>query len=797
MAGNGNSPCVPWEPLCVPWEALCVPWEALRRGLLILVLTLRATSPAEADDSTWSGVQLPTDVAKTDGFTCQLQWIHPDGEGYLPLRFRAQASNGKFPGDRLVQIHVTPAAVNFPKPDLRYVLPCTLPAGQASFETTFYLPKYFIGRNFTLEIHGPAGLLEGYGARVSDALPLESLYLLSPSDIRPRLAVILPQSAAATDSSAFRIPDLRVWDDLFRVPPRVLGASPLTRASNQEALRYLSNDSLSVTQLLDPLSMHDQWLGYEGIEIVLAPFPLLEEIAKSSPLKFEALRQWLSTGGILWTYAIPNKEEFADFFDVSLPPPPETPLAPLPSVPQVELDEVTTPYAKVSDRFDAFVSLVSEPWQRIVLRNSNSPPGSGNLRITAEQLQSLWQSTRNPVAEPLDEKAFTEILQPLPVEAGMVVGMQLEDPFPGSMFFWHAVSHWSGPAQYFELRRGTSLVRGSSRYWDWLLKNVALPPVKMFLGLLTVFVLLVGPVAFQLSRFLGRNYLMFIIPPVLACITTLALFGYGFIADGFGTQYRARQITWLDSRSQRAARMSRTTYFAAFGEQDGLRFASDTAVYPLLDDVAVLQQKEIAAEQPNQEFRLSNDGLQRFVGDVLPARTQRQFLSFRPLPGEHRVQVRSLDAGRLFENLTAMTFSECLLHTQADTYLFFEGRCAPQQSIALQELTSIEASRMLRKIYLADQPATLLGYNASERAPRTTLRQIESVSGYLLSRGRSWSGGNDTLGVFEARLKTMLLDSATLPVGWFVGRGDPADDASAVEGGTSVDSVHYVIGSLP
>ena len=75
------------------------------------------------------------------------------------------------------------------------------------------------------------------------------------------------------------------------------------------------------------------------------------------------------------------------------------------------------------------------------------------------------------------------------------------DPFPGTSPQWNWVFRSAGVTRlkWFQ-RHGMSLHRENRDYWNWLVPGVGLPPVTTFLVLISVFVVVIGPINYLLLR---------------------------------------------------------------------------------------------------------------------------------------------------------------------------------------------------------------------------------------------------------------------------------------------------------
>jgi hypothetical protein len=117
---------------------------------------------------------------------------------------------------------------------------------------------------------------------------------------------------------------------------------------------------------------------------------------------------------------------------------------------------------------------------------------------------------------------------------------------------------------------------------NFLVPGVGLAPVTEFRVLITLFVLLIGPVNYWLLKRSGRLHLLVLTVPLAAVLMTSALFGYAILSDGFGTTVRAQSLTTLDQRTGEAACWSRLSYYSGLAPGDGLTMPSDVAVYPII-----------------------------------------------------------------------------------------------------------------------------------------------------------------------------------------------------------------------
>lgn len=787
------------RPTRVAWVSLSMLLASIFVGEFFPASKLFATEPG------WRAAKIPTKPADIQDFTATVEVLNPVSEGYLPLRITATSVIGSFPGDRPIRINVVPKFGAQPKPNTTYTASLMLTAGNTSVTQEFYLPKYFEGGNFNVVLGDANGPLESYVASfnvgVSNGIKGPEM-LLSVSDWLTRTAIILPDSNTVSDQPWARVPDLRSLESMVSVDPSFV--RNYQRQTDDEALTYLQVQSHLSTQLLRADEAHESWLGYESVDVILVALPTLESMKQNHPERFKAVRDWVSCGGVIWTYAVPDTGTLAEVFDVVADDTSRA-VSTVASA-SVSRADTTDPLLRATYRFTPAMratkqQFINEPY------GYSGGMGPSQMRLNDPAIQFERAGTeKTGMFKPPEPNAthpflvtksvneYGDEIDRLNVEAGVVVGLTVADPFPGSLEQWFIVKDLSGANQVWRHRRGISIMRGSNQFWDWLMNNVARPPVYAFLALLSGFVLLVGPISYHFTRRANRGYLMFLIAPVLAAITTLLLFGYGFIADGFGTKTRVRQITWVDGESGRATEMNRATYFAAFRPSSGLRFPIDSAVYPVQNTDDVIE----ADYSNNLRFDRSielTDSEQIFRGEYLPSRTQSQFLSYRPLDQPGGLTV-SYSAGQwnLVSQFKASLLS-AILRMPDRTYCMLEGSLEPGQSVALSPVSNADAKVAMREMYRSDQPQTPLGYTPGGRRSRNWY-QLTSAISVLSNLPASWADTNDDLGIYEAKLRNLLADENKLPVAWFVGKLEMRDDASAVPGAKILESVHYVMGSM-
>lgn len=429
-----------------------------------------------------------------------------------------------------------------------------------------------------------------------------------------------------------------------------------------------------------------------------------------------------------------------------------------------------------------------------VVRDASGTP----IDFPADILESIDQMAQ--AADDL-ESQFKSAPAPwmLQVGSGRVIGIAFDrtDYYWINPFWAYAERAITDPLSNPMVRRGVDPILGDRRFHRWMIPGIAQPPVYAFIGLLAVFVVLVGPAAYWWTGKTGRLYLMFVIAPILAFFTTGAMLLYSVFADGFGTVARIRQITFVDGSSGDAGQRIRATYFAGIRPTNGLPFPVGAEVMPYRDSLDNTWESRMSEPSGNRPAITMSAQSQRFDASFLPSRDQRQFVLHRPIAN----------------------FGTLSLSVDDDTGQRFlsSSMKVPLHNVIIRDREGIQGSYWLAKFVGVDQPPTLctaiddrlaaklLGQARQKQLLLTNLslddsplyRSRSAVTKDLLASYAS----NQRIslisdGSFEASLEQALLYSSELPNGSFMATSDVTADAVWVPETEMVESIHYVMGSL-
>ncbi len=244
--------------------------------------------------------------------------------------------------------------------------------------------------------------------------------------------------------------------------------------------------------------------------------------------------------------------------------------------------------------------------------------------------------------------------------------------------------------QRWDTRHGMTPDSANTEFAKFLVPGVGMAPVTEFRVLITLFVLLIGPVNYWFLKRAKRLQLMVLTVPLAAAITTSALFAYAILADGFDTRVRAHTFTSLDQRTGEAACWSRLSYYSGLAPGHGLMMPTDVALYPILPawagDLSAWEKREI----------VWSDSAAQLKQGWLNSRTPTQYLSVRSRKSPYKIEV--LDSGDKvrIKNSLSSKIKTLVLLSEANKFYMGEAIDADASAI-LKPVERDEAIRIINK----------------------------------------------------------------------------------------------------
>ncbi len=206
------------------------------------------------------------------------------------------------------------------------------------------------------------------------------------------------------------------------------------------------------------------------------------------------------------------------------------------------------------------------------------------------------------------------------------------EPFPGTAqdWFWLLKSVGGMSRWDWGKRHGESARIGTSDFLLFLIPGIGGVPVVMFLVLITIFAVVIGPLNYFVLARRKQLHLLLLTIPGVALMTSLLLFGYTIVAHGFSVKARCRSLTFVDQAAQSAVTFGRLSLYAGQAPSAGMQFSRDTAVYPIWPE--------------NEQFESGQvdwTNSQNLTSGWLRSRTRTQFLTVGHRTERGRLEVTS------------------------------------------------------------------------------------------------------------------------------------------------------------
>lgn len=369
-----------------------------------------------------------------------------------------------------------------------------------------------------------------------------------------------------------------------------------------------SSNSDEFIQTVTSAELPSRWIDYSNYDLIVVAMDQLQQLQQTRPEAHRALVRWAAAGGNL------------------------------------------------------LVLGVGSSWQRLAELERFTD-------LAAQDETASEPTARGWLAPSRPERPLRFVYRPLGV--GTCVAWAGDEIDPGRRCPWHLPRPLLGPARlHWNVRHGLVMYGENPDFWNFLIPGVGLAPVGMFRVLISLFVVLIGPVNYLLLRRWRRLYLLLVTVPLCALLVTGLLFTYAIFSDGFSSRVRVRSYTWLDQRHGEAVCWSRLSYYAGLSPARGLTFSPNVVVLPLT----------YGWNEKNGTGRetLWEDD-QRLARGWLAARTPTQFVTVRAAASQRRLLLEPVadDATSLkVENRLGTRIEQLLVRGAGDQY-YWAGPLEP------------------------------------------------------------------------------------------------------------------------
>jgi hypothetical protein len=486
-------------------------------------------------------------------------------------------------------------------------------------------------------------------------------------------------------------------------------------------------DSANITTLLTPdtsvvqfssgsdsevvqQELPEEWIEYSPYDIVMLDVATLAALKTDRPKAFEALNAWVHSGGNLWINDVGKSWERLGEINrlMNLPVPGEDVL---PEPPKEGIAEGSRSWNFIDLTINAsldqseldvgMADMAGPTYEEVVAPDSP----------VRKRLSDDWFAVRN-------------------VGWGTVAAYQThfsdrprayrESDTTAALRFWVRRS-WTH-------RHGTDPRYDNPAFSDWLIPDVGMAPVLEFEFLITLFVIVIGPLNYWLLKRAKRLHLLVITVPAFAALVTFALLSYGVLADGLADRVRSMSLTYIDRGAKQCSTWNRLSYYSAFAPRHGLSFPVDSQVYSIEpgDDDGYSTPATV------RNLRLDWTGeAQQLSRGWLNSRTPTQYLVI-----ETRQGVRGLELTPSSESVAGKSHFEAplalVLALDTDGRWLRADDVAARGKFTLHEVTEEEAKTRLRKV-LQDREPSIPAAMGDARLPWSVRRRFGWSHGYSTS----------------------------------------------------------------
>lgn len=410
---------------------------------------------------------------------------------------------------------------------------------------------------------------------------------------------------------AYTLPDVRNAVSAIHDANNNIGQS-YGQISDRSLLTVLENSSC--IELIPPVELPERWIDLSTYTIIFISRGDLQTMAKEHPSRRRAIQEWLAEGCVLVVYDAGKDYEHLGEIEKLLELPPQADAA------------------KKGVPFRDWISATSaEKYRKTkVYGSSNNYYGAkmaSTATITTPETGSE-AALKKPVPTDKSKPPFVS----RPAHVGWLIALPEENPFPGDMANWEwMLQSIPDQRESWSYRHGLSFTAHNDGFWNWHIAGVGAAPVFSFMLLASLFAVAIGPLNYLVLGRIQRLSMLLFTVPAGAFIVTIALFMYAIGTDGLGVRTRVRSYTSLDQQSGQMVSWSRQTYFASVAPSRGLKFPSDTLVYPLM----------LKPSNERDSFRAIDwepDG-QRLKTGFISSRELQQFMVVRSGQSETKLEV--------------------------------------------------------------------------------------------------------------------------------------------------------------
>jgi hypothetical protein len=690
-AGVGSS--LAQSPQSVPYAAV-----ALNSGQSVYVIPATLLQAAgRATPPQWGG-----GYSKTTGLQIELDLNWPAKYGYQLVRVKVQSATAAA-ANRQVSVRFSAGNGRTKGRNISVEQDAELPLGASSVTLLLAVPRLLDWEQVNIKTW-----VDG---RMDPELTVEQLAIPTQSSSEG-LAIL--QSASLNRQPT----GLRFW----RSPSR-----------SGRTARWLADDQ---TQMLvfQPGDLPTEWLHFSAVDLVMMTTSDLSRLAVEQPQRCQALLRWVRTGGNLWLQGETRGWNALSAVDAVLrpgePPPPDASRE-APSSAEAERPRDPrwrfVPIGDLAlDPINAVLSLGDAPTVYQLDQQASTPaagegaspegiapadrgqvdePAPGEVNPFGED--QPWRGALYPPQADARQQALS--LTQLPTSEpwfvvqglglGTVTVFKRGELVEGAPALGAAISKsLVGPRLRWTERHGHWPDHGVPEFNNWLIPGVGVAPVGEFQFLVSLFVIVIGPLNYLVLSRKKKLPLLIVTAPVGAAAVTLLLFAYGLLWDGLGVRVRARSLTILDQEQGEVSHVARLSYFAGLAPTEGLQLPIDVAQYPMYYSRFEGRRRSTQHSSRYLERELKWGDTQRLTEGWIPTRSPVQFQQIRARRCDKQLVVETAGESLRLKN----QLQTPILHVALEDYqgrMYWADAIAPGDQLVVPPGEPTEIKGKLRTLF--------------------------------------------------------------------------------------------------
>lgn len=475
----------------------------------------------------------------------------------------------------------------------------------------------------------------------------------------------------------------------------------------------------SYPDLLDgiPLgSLPRRWMGLYNVEMILISMADLKQACQADPAVRDALRQWLTMGGTLVV-----NDCGAD----------------LAAAPQILPTLFGPESALLPQQKEVKWSVPSSKLQSQISQDLDF----ADYMIDPNVAVASWRPA---------DSLKSEHWAMAPYLLGHVLAVS-DDMSQSTEKQWHEIINTHNVLKGDDWQLDQSgMINDRSLNRDFQIPSVGEPPVVAFQLLLTLFVILAGPVFFLVFKRIKKMHLLLFATPLLSLIACLGMFLFAILNDGFSRQGRVHSVAFLDQSSGDALTFSRHALYAGT-QPSGYLFNNNTLVMDSRRD-----------NSPVSRFRYGNDQLMLSGGEI-KARTKHQVVTHEPFEAERRLNfIVDKDQSGIVQNLMETDIVLFCMHTKSGWY---GAQDIAENASARCETRNLgQVSQKIRSIVSGQYPDGLKPYSSAYQGEYTSVTAARAAERMIDKfRNGTWDNTDVRPGQYIAILKQPLTSNVPDP----------------------------------